>query len=75
MVYLCWWFDEKVADCIIRARKKSWMLPLRIVDGRRLIELAWEEQLFEAEGITYKAGGFGVTVLLAIVVFLYWCSK
>ena len=58
MVYLCCWFDEQVADCIIKAGKKSWMLPLRIVDGRQLIELVWEEQLLEAEGTTYKAGGF-----------------
>ena len=37
---------------------KLWMLLLRIVDGRQLIEFAWEEQLFESVGTTYKAGGF-----------------
>ena len=41
----------------MRAGKKSWMLP-RIVDGHQLIELAWEEQLLEAEETTYEAGGF-----------------
>ena len=49
---------------------KSWMLPLRIVDGRQLIEFAWEEQLLESVGTPIKQEDFEWLLLLAIVVFL-----